>query len=160
MPTTTPQSRIILSPDVTKQIFDPGPEGELVRLWLRYLKGLIREEDFDLEDVVAPDVRCIDLELASFPPGIAGLRQYRDRMAMLLPMARVNVLHVITRLEQSTVEALVRISADGARPSDDCTTYQPAWEARTLARFARGLMIERWDRSDLTAFVAHRPKVL
>lgn len=160
MPTTTPQSRIILSPDVTKQVFDPGPDGELVRLWLRYLKGLIREEDFDLEDVVAPDVRCIDLELAGFPRGITGLRQYRDRMALLLPITRVNVLHVITRLEQSTVEALVRISAGEGRPPDDRTACQPAWEARTLARFALGLMIERWDRSDLTAFVAQRPKVI
>jgi hypothetical protein len=158
MPTMTPQSRIILSPDVTTLIFDPGPDGELARLWLRYLKGLIREEGFDLEDVVAPDVRCIDLELAGLPSGIAGLRQYRDRMTLLLPMMRVNVLHVVARCEPSTVEALIRVSPGEGRPVDDrAARDQTAWEVKTLARFALGRMIERWDRSDVTAIVAQRP---
>ncbi len=158
MQATAPQSRITLSPEVTKQVFDPGPDGELIRLWVRYLKGLIREEGFDLEDVVARDVRCIDLELAGFPTGIAGLRQFRDRMTLLLPTARVHVLHVIARFEQSTIEGLIRFSGGGdVTANTHAVTAQMGWEVKTLARFGNGRMIERWDRSDMTSVVVQLP---
>lgn len=142
---TTPDSRITLSPDVTRQVFDPGSDGELLRLWLRYLKGLIREDGFDLEDVVAPDVRCIDLELAGFPAGIAGLRPFRDRIALLVPDARLHVLHAVTHVAQSTVEAVIRY----IRAPEDQMGATTSWEVKTLARFDDGRMIERWDRSDM-----------
>lgn len=141
-------TRITLSPDVTRQVFNPDRAGELARMWIRYLKGLLIEDGFDLEDVAAPAVRCIELELAGLPAGIDGLRQYRDCVSRATPDMRVHVLYLTIKPDQSTVEALIRCT--GATQGGDPVS----WDVRTLARFANGRLIERWDRADVPATLA------
>ena len=148
MTVITRQTRITLSPDVTRHVFNSDPSGELARLWIRYLKGIAIEDGFDLEDVVAPDVRCIELEIAGYAPGIAGLRQLRDNLLEVMPDTTVHILYLSAYPEQQTVEAVMRCTGtqlDGERAS---------WDVRSLARFRDGRMVERWDRADIPALAA------
>lgn len=148
MTVTTQRTRITLSPEVTRIAFNPDPAGELTRLWIRYLKGMLVEDGFDLEDVAAPDVRCIELDIAGYPPGIAGLRQFRDSMREALPSQSIHVLYLMTYPEQATVEAVIRCA--GAYPGGSGMS----WDVRTLARFREGRMVERWDRADIPVLAA------
>lgn len=141
-------TRITLSADVTRQVFNADGTGELARSWIRYLKGLLVEDGFDLEDVVAPAVRCIDLELAGMPAGIDGLRQYRDCIARTTPDMRLHVLYLTIKPGQSTIEAVIRCTGTPANG-------EPlSWDVRSIARFANGRLIERWDRADVPAILA------
>jgi predicted ester cyclase len=148
MTPAAPRTRITLSPDVTRAVFNPDPAGELARLWIRYLKGMVVEDGFDLEDVVAPDVRCIELDIAGYPPGIAGLRQFRDNMREAMPDESIHVLYLMIYPEQATIEAVIRCA--GAYPGGQGVS----WDVRSLARFKDGRMVERWDRADLPVLAA------
>ncbi len=140
MTTMKNHTRITLSPEVTKHVFNAGPDGELARIWIRYLKGLLVEDGFDLDDVVAPEVRCIELEMAGYPPGIEGLRRFRDASAREMPDQHVHVLYMTVYPERSTLEAVIRCSTSAGKHT--------SWDVRTLARFEAGLMVERWDRTE------------
>ncbi len=126
----------------------PTPSGELARRWIRYLKGILVEDGFDLEDVVTPDVRCIELDIAGYPPGIAGLSQFRDSMLDAMPGTSVHVLYLTVYPEQATVEAVIRCT--GAQANGQ----HMSWDVRSLARFHNGRVIERWDRADLPVLAA------
>lgn len=146
MTTMAHRTRITLSPEVTRHVFHPQAEGELARLWIRYLKGLLIEDGFDLENVAAPDARCIDLEMAGYPAGIEGLRLFRDERAQAMPDQRVHVLYMTVCPERATIEAVLRCTA---RRAQDAAGERPvSWDVRTLTRFENGLMVERWDRAE------------
>ena len=142
------RTRITLSPDVTRHIFNSDLSGEFARDWIRYLKGLLIEDGFDLEDVVAPEVRCIELDSAGYPPGIEGLRRLRDGALAAMPDMSIHVLYLMTHPEQGTVEAVIRCTgtAAGSKPT--------SWDVRSLARFSDGRLAERWDRADIPALAA------
>jgi hypothetical protein len=141
-------TRITLSPDVTRHVFSPAPSGELARRWIRYLKGLFIEDGFDLEDVVTPDIRCIELDIASYAPGIAGLRRFRDGLLETVPDCAAHVLYLTVYPEQATVEAILRCT--GTSPGREIMS----WDVRSLTRFREGRVAERWDRADLPVLAA------
>ncbi len=137
-----PRTRISLSPEVTRIAFNSDPTGELARLWIRYLKGVLVEDGFDLEDVVAADVRCIELDVAGYAPGIAGLGRFREDMREVVSDESIHVLYLTAYPGQATVEAVFRCV--GMHPGG----YGLSWDVRSLARFRDGRMVERWDRAD------------
>jgi hypothetical protein len=138
----TSSTRITLSPDVTPKVFNSEQSGQLARIWIRYLKGLMQEDGFDLQHVVAAEVRCIDLELAGLPAGIDGLRQFREHLEGSLGNLRMHVLYLTLNPAQSTIEATIRCTGKTQ------TGSLLSWDVRSLARFADGRLTERWDRAE------------
>lgn len=135
-------TRITLSPDVTRHVFSPDSTGELARRWIRYLKGLFVEDGFDLEDVVTPNIRCIELDIAGYASGIAGLRQFRDGLLETLPDCAAHLLYLTVHPEQATVEATIRCTGT------PLGSQAVSWDVRSLTRFREGRVEERWDRAD------------
>ncbi len=132
-----------------------GPDGDLARNWLRFLQGITGREGLTVDDVVTPDVRCIDLELAGRSGDINALRAFRGGMNGALEGG-------FTLLEEMSVEPFrqvveVTIHGGGRHVGEilgiPATGRQLAYDVRTLNHFKGGKMALRWDRTNLLAKV-------
>lgn len=148
---TPRSSRFSFSPAVQAILQSPTPEGELARNWLRYAEALTGDSGVRLEDVVPADVRCLELEAAGFPPGLQGLRLFRQQINAALPDERGYVAEmrfpgpgiIETELHGSGTH---RGEFFGRKP----TGLRVSFQIRTLNRFENGRMVQRWDRADFS----------
>ena len=150
-PPEFPASRFTYSPAVEVILRSESPEGTLARAWVRYSRGLVGEAGVRLEDVVSADVRCLELEAAGFPPGIAGLRLFREQVNSALPDESAHVAQMQFPAP-GTIE--VELHATGTHTAQFMgrrASGQRLWFlVRTLNRFEDGRMVARWDRADFS----------
>jgi predicted ester cyclase len=143
--------RFTFSPAVEVILRSASPEGEVARAWVRYSQGLVGEAGIRLEDVVSADVRCLELEAAGFPPGIAGLRLFREQVNSALPDESAYVAQMQFPAP-GTIE--VELHATGTHTAQFMgrrASGQRLWFlVRTLNKFQDGRMVARWDRADFS----------
>jgi predicted ester cyclase len=142
-------SRISFSPAVQAIVNSASPEGDLARAWVRFSQALIGEAGIRLEDVVSAEVRCLELEAAGYPRGLAGLQQFRKEINAAMPDETVFVAEMRFTgpgVIETELHAMGTHSGEflGRKP-----TGQRLWFLlRTLNRFENGRMVMRWDRAD------------
>jgi predicted ester cyclase len=144
-----PESRIRLSRSVRALVNADTPDGQLARTWLRYVQGLIGEAGVQLDDVAAPDVRCAELDVAGYPPGIAGLKQFRHEINVAVPDESTFVARM-TIQGPGIVETELHVTGTNLGP---LMGHAPTGRSmrvviHTLGRFKDGRLVERWDRTD------------
>jgi predicted ester cyclase len=126
----------------------------LARVWVRYVRGLTGEAGVQLEDVVTADVHCIELEAAGYPPGIAGLRQFRQQINAALPDEST----MVTQMRFSgpgTIETELHITGThlGELLGHPATGRTVRFVVHTLGRFNGDRLLERWDRMDFAGLL-------
>lgn len=148
-------SRFSFAPSVRAILAAETPEGALARSWLRYQQGLVGEAGVRLEDVVAPDVQCIELEAAGYAPGLAGFAQFRREINAAFPDESAFVAE-LRFSSPDIVEA--ELHATGTHRGDlfgRPPTNQRYWFViSTLNRFRGDRMVQRWDRTDFGGLLA------
>ncbi len=153
--TGAPQaSRIHFAPGVRAVIESNTPEGALARTWVRYVQGLTGEAGVQLEDVVTADVHCVELEAAGYPPGIAGLRQFRRQINAALP----DESEIVTQMQFSgpgmiETELYVTGTHLGELMGHPATGRTVRFVIHTLGRFKGDRLVERWDRTDFAGLL-------
>ena len=148
------QSRIRLTPRVQAIVNADSPQGRLGRAWIRYAQGLIGEGGVQIDEVVMPNVRCLDLEGAGYPPGVAGLKQFRQQINVGLPDERV----LVTQMRFSdggVIETELQVTATHlgellGRPPTGRSVHSVI---HTLGRFKADRLVERWDRMDFAGLL-------
>ena len=142
-------SRLSFAPAVQIVLQSDTPEGRLARAWVRYAQSLMGEGDVRMEDVIAENVRCIELEAAGFPPGLTGLRIFRQQINEAFPDERAFVADM-RFVGRDVVET--ELHARGTHRGDlmgrKATGRTVFFVIRTLNRFDGDRLIERWDRTD------------
>jgi predicted ester cyclase len=147
-------SRIVLTPTVRAIVTADSPEGRLARAWVRYVQGLVGEGGVQIEDVVTGDVRCIELEAAGYPPGVAGLKLFRQQINVALPDERVLVTQIRFSGE-STIETELNVTGThlGELMGRAPTGRSVRFVIHTLGRFKGDRLAERWDRMDFAGLL-------
>jgi predicted ester cyclase len=132
-----------------------GAEGDLARHWLRFLQGISGRKGLTVDDVVTPDVRCIDLQLAGLAGDISNLREFRASMNQGL----ANRVTVLSEMSVDPFQHLVEVTihTSGKHVGEilgvPATQKQLSYTIRTLNFFKDDKMALRWDRTDLGAKV-------
>ena len=147
-------SRIHFAPAVQAVIESNTPEGALARAWVRYVQGLTGEAGVQLEDVVTADVHCVELEAAGYPPGIAGLRQFREQINTGLP----DESGLVTQMRFSgpgMIETELHVTGThlGELMGHPATGRTVRFVIHTLGRFKGDRLVERWDRTDFAGLL-------
>lgn len=148
--------RMSLAPSVQAVVDSDTPQGKLARAFLRYSRALVMDgaEGVKIEDVVTPDVRCIELEGQGYPPGAAGLKLFRQQMnqgqryeRVLVKQMRFSGPDVIeTELQVTTTHVGELL---GRAPTGRTVTFA----IHTLGRFVGDRLAVRWDRMDVDDFL-------
>jgi hypothetical protein len=119
---------------------------------MRFLKGLGGWDDIRVEDVVTPDVRCIDLELSGLAKpgdGVQALVAFRASMNGAIDYAMTLIEEMLIDLDLNVTE--VRIHAEGRHAGTlagiPATGRQIVYDVQTLNQFKGDRMALRWDRS-------------
>jgi predicted ester cyclase len=142
-------ARFTFAPAVKAMLRSDSPEGELARSWVRYSQGLAGEAGVELDEVVSADVKCLDLEAAGFPPGLEGLRRFRQQINAALPDETAYVAEM-----RFPGPGLIEVDLQGTGTQlgeflGRKPTGQRVWFViHTLNRFQNGRMVQRWDRAD------------
>lgn len=148
-------SRFTFAPAVTAILAADTPEGSLARIWLRYQYGLVGEAGVRLEDVVAPDVQCIELEAAGYPPRLAGFQVFRQQINTAFPDESVFVAELrFTGVGIVEAELHATGTHRGELLGRPATNRRYWFAMRTLNRFRGNRMVQRWDRMDFAALLA------
>jgi predicted ester cyclase len=140
-------------PSVKELLERTGPEGDLARHWLRFLQGISGRRGLTVDDVVTPDVRCIELQLAGLPGDLATLRQFRDSMNGSLDDNFIILEEMLVEPAQQVVEVKLHGGGKHVGPIMGLapTGRVLAYDVRTLNLFRDGKMALRWDRTNLVA---------
>ncbi len=147
----TPGSAIHATPPVRDLLRDTTPAGDIARRWLEYFKGLGGTDGVRLEDVVTPDVRCIELQLAGLPGDFGTLREFRTAMNGALAYTLILLEDMIITPGPNLAEVRLHAEAthSGTLMGIPATGRQISYDVRTLNLFKDGKMALRWDRSNL-----------
>ena len=107
-----------------------------------------------IEDVVTPDVHCIELDAAGYPPGPSGLEQFRREINAAFPdesvyIADMRFVGADTVETSCTPAERILVHCWGREPTGRAVSFV----IRTLNRFEGDRMAERWDRADFAGLL-------
>jgi hypothetical protein len=146
------EAPLYVTPEIHALLESTGPRGDLARHFMRFLKGLGGWDDIRVEDVVTPDVRCIDLELSGLAKpgdGVQALVAFRASMNGAIDYAMTLIEEMLIDLDLNVTE--VRIHAEGRHAGTlagiPATGRQIVYDVQTLNQFKGDRMALRWDRS-------------
>jgi len=144
-------TRLALAPAVAEMLGRPGaPGSELLRKFLRYGEALLSPDPAALDVVVEPDARLHDLEAMGLPPGLAGLKLFRQMINAAFPDERPELLRFGAE-DDGTVTA--ELTATGTHRGElmglPPTGRVATWHIRTRIRFHGDKVAERWDTVDV-----------
>ena len=142
-------ARFTFAPAVQAVLKSDTPEAQLAGAWVRYAQSLVGEGGVRMEDAVANDVRCSELEAAGYPAGLTGLRLFRSHVNEAFPDERVFVASM--RFPEPGIVAAelhARATHLGPLMGRQPTGKQVFFVINTLNRFVDGRLKERWDRVD------------
>jgi hypothetical protein len=139
------------TPEIHALLESATPEGDLARHFLRFLKGLGGWDGIRVEDVVTPDVRCIDLELGGLAKpgdGVQALVAFRASMNGAIDYAMTLIEEMLIDPEMGVTE--VRVHAEGRHTgmlAGTPTGRRIVYDVQTLNQFKGDRMALRWDRT-------------
>jgi predicted ester cyclase len=143
-------SRFTFAPAVQAVLQQDSPEGRLARAWVRYAQALAGEGGVQIKDVVTPDVRCVELLAAGYPPGAEGLILFRQQANEAFPDETAFVADMrFTGPNMVETELHARATHLGPWMGRAPTGNSLRWVIHTLNRFEGDRMAERWDRADM-----------
>ncbi len=146
--------RITCAPAVASLLAQGSPEAELARLFVAYSQALISQDATAIDRVVAPNVRCHELEAAGLPPGVFGLKLFRQQANIAFPDEAAHILSIRT-VSPDTIETELDCSAthEGEFLGIPRSGRKVRFRVQTRNRFENGLMAERWDKMDVPALI-------
>ena len=144
-------SRLALAPAVARMLEHPeAPGGEMLRKFLRYAEALVSADPGALDLVVEPDARLHDLEAMGMPPGLAGLRLFRQMINSAFPDERPELLRI--DFEGNDIVA-AELKATGTHRGElmgiPPTGRVATWLIHARVRFHGDKVAERWDVVDV-----------
>jgi predicted ester cyclase len=147
--------RMALGPSVVHLLDQTeSPEGAMLSKFLRYGEALLSPDPNDLDAVVAADACLHDLDTRGLPPGLAGLKVFRNMINAAFPDERAEVLSI--ELEQGDV-VVAEIEATGTHRGELMgiapTGRVATWRIHTRIRFEDDKVVERWDRVDVERLI-------
>jgi predicted ester cyclase len=144
-------TRLALAPAVARMLErSQATGGEMLRKFLRYGEALVSADPSALDLVVEPNARLHDLEAMGLPPGLAGLKLFRQMINSAFPDERPELLRI--ELEGNNIVA-AELKATGTHRGElmgiPPTGRVATWLIHARVRFHGDKVAERWDVVDV-----------
>ena len=144
-------TRLALAPAVARMLERPqATGGEMLRKFLRYGEALVSADPSALDLLVEPNARLHDLEAMGLPPGLAGLKLFRQMINAAFPDERPELLRI--ELEGNNIVA-AELTATGTHRGElmgiPPTGRVATWLIHARVRFHGDKVAERWDVVDV-----------
>jgi predicted ester cyclase len=149
MSAISPADKIEFSPAVRAILEADSPKAQFLQHFVRYLQALLTPDSVGLEDVVAPDGRCHELEAIGFPPGREGLKMFRRQVNAAIPDEHILITAV--RFEgDDIIEAnmVMEATQTGEIFGIPATGRTIRFDVHERCRFVDGKLAERWAQVD------------
>jgi predicted ester cyclase len=142
--------RIELSPAVRAILDAESSASRSLEHYLRYLRALLAPDLAGIDDAVAPDVRCHELDAIGLPRGPEGLKMFRRQVNAAIPDEHILVT-AISIEGDDIIEAdlSMRATQTGEIFGIPATGRAICFDVRERCRFVECQLAERWAQVDL-----------